>query len=214
MATIPTTPPEGSQKALIEAGLRLFGQQGFDATSTRALAAEAGVNVALIAYHFGGKEGLRQAVTAEVARRIFAAAGTPSMPDGLTPDEALDRLTGILRRIAMFIVAAPEAEVVVNFALHELTQGGPVVDRIYEGFVGPKHAELCALWGLAADEDPESDAVRLSVFAAVGQILYFRVGASVVKRKMGWPAVTPDHARRIADLVTANVRCLIRKDAP
>src|SRR5215218_9209360 len=48
------------------AALRLFASQGFEATSTRAIAAEAGVSHALVRHHFGSKEGLRQAIDEDV----------------------------------------------------------------------------------------------------------------------------------------------------
>src|SRR5690606_9671040 len=55
---------------LIRAALRLFGRQGYEAASTRAIAAEAGTNISSIAYHFGGKEGLRLACADAVADQI------------------------------------------------------------------------------------------------------------------------------------------------
>ena len=75
--------PAGTRADLIAAGLHLFGRDGFAATSTRALAAQAGTNVASIAYHFGGKEGLRLACADEVLRRIAMVAG-PAMPRPLS----------------------------------------------------------------------------------------------------------------------------------
>ncbi len=56
-----------------QAALRLFAQHGSHATSTRAIAAEAGVSVGLVIHHFGSKEGLRTAVEDEVLQ-IFDAA--------------------------------------------------------------------------------------------------------------------------------------------
>ncbi len=50
-----------TRAALIQAALRLFGQKGFDGTSTREIATAAGANIGSIAYHFGGKEGLHTA---------------------------------------------------------------------------------------------------------------------------------------------------------
>lgn len=41
---------------------KLFSESGFDATSTRKIAADANINMAMIAYYFGGKEGLFSAV--------------------------------------------------------------------------------------------------------------------------------------------------------
>ena len=208
MIEIPDKPPEGAQKALIEAGLLLFGQKGFDATSTRELAAKAGVNLALIAYHFGGKDGLRRAVVGEVARRLMAVAGAPQSSDGLTPASALRRLQTILRGVAAFIGSAPEAGPVVNFALAELARGGPMTDLIYEGFIGPKHAELCELWAIAGGKDAGSEEVKLSVFTMIGQVLYFRLGREIVTRKMGWTTIGPDEAGRIGDLIAENLRLL------
>ena len=40
----------------------LFAELGFDATSTRLIAKEAGVNIAMLHYYFGGKEGLYLAI--------------------------------------------------------------------------------------------------------------------------------------------------------
>ncbi len=208
MVEISEKPPEGAQRSLIEAGLLLFGQKGFDATSTRELAAKAGVNVALIAYYFGGKDGLRRAVVAEVARRLMAAAGAPQSTEGLTPAAALMRLQTIVRGMAVFIGSAPEAEPVVNFALSELARGGPMTDLIYDSFIGPKHAELSQLWAIASGGDPESENVKLSVFAMVGQVIYFRLGREIVTRKMGWPTIGPDEAQKIGEVIAGNLRLL------
>lgn len=43
---------------LISAGLKLFSQNGYDATSTRMIAQEAGVNLSAISFHFSSKERL------------------------------------------------------------------------------------------------------------------------------------------------------------
>lgn len=51
-----------SRSKLIDAALPLFAVKGYAAVSIRELAEAAGVNVALINYHFGGKEGLYAAV--------------------------------------------------------------------------------------------------------------------------------------------------------
>ena len=40
----------------------LFAELGFDATSTRLIAKKAGVNIAMLNYYFGGKEGLYMAI--------------------------------------------------------------------------------------------------------------------------------------------------------
>ncbi|MHC3816892.1 TetR/AcrR family transcriptional regulator [Streptomyces sp. DT9] len=61
--------------------LELFAERGFEATSTRAVAAAAGLSPALVTRHFGSKQGLRAAVDEEVLGRIgeaLAGAGAGS----------------------------------------------------------------------------------------------------------------------------------------
>ncbi len=60
----------------MSAGMKAFAAAGFDGARVEEIAAAAGVNKALISYHFGGKQGLFAAIVegmlAEVHRRIAA----------------------------------------------------------------------------------------------------------------------------------------------
>ncbi|WP_116951993.1 TetR/AcrR family transcriptional regulator [Jiangella endophytica] len=78
MAATARRPDRGEARAaLLTAGLRLFADQGYAATTTRQIAAEAGVSHALLRYHFSSKAGLREAVDEDVLgsfARSFATA--------------------------------------------------------------------------------------------------------------------------------------------
>jgi TetR/AcrR family transcriptional regulator len=54
--------PEATKQALLEAGSVLFAEHGFDGVSIDDVAGRAGVNKALISYHFRGKRGLYVAI--------------------------------------------------------------------------------------------------------------------------------------------------------
>lgn len=56
-----------ARKRLLDAATQLFAEKGLDGTSTRDLAKTADLNVSLISYYFGGKEGLYKAVISEFA---------------------------------------------------------------------------------------------------------------------------------------------------
>lgn len=68
--------PEATRRALVEAGGELFAERGYDGVATEEVAVRAGVNKALISYHFRGKRGLYVAVLestfAEIAARLEA----------------------------------------------------------------------------------------------------------------------------------------------
>ncbi|MGZ5278523.1 MAG: TetR/AcrR family transcriptional regulator [Pseudobdellovibrionaceae bacterium] len=65
----PETPrDDGSARArLIDAATKLFSEHGLDGTSTRDIAKAADLNISLISYYFGGKEGLYKTVIHEFA---------------------------------------------------------------------------------------------------------------------------------------------------
>lgn len=205
----PDLAPEGTRLALIEAGLLLFGQQSFAATSTRQLAACANTNIGSIAYHFGGKDGLRLACAAEFARRVGAVVATVPDQTDLSPDLARAQLRLILRRMVAFLIGGHSADAMVPFMLRELAEGGTAVDTMYLRLVEPTHRRLCALWATVTGADPESEAVRLSVFCLVGQVMYFRIGGSIVARRMGWSDIGPAEADRIAATLLRNLDALL-----
>jgi AcrR family transcriptional regulator len=61
---------EATRDALLKAAMRRFTLLGYDHTTTRDVAADAGVNVALINRYFGSKDGLFAAVMGEYAQAM------------------------------------------------------------------------------------------------------------------------------------------------
>jgi TetR/AcrR family transcriptional regulator, regulator of cefoperazone and chloramphenicol sensitivity len=219
------TPPSSAdltRLALIRAALTLFGSKGFDGTSTRDIAALANANIGSIAYHFGGKDGLRLAAADHIVQTIQAIAGQAmgnldaAMAGRLEPEAARAQLTGALERMITFIVASPEAGEVVQFVLRELSQPTAALDRIYNGVFEPVHKRLCMLWEQATGEPAESDRTKLTVFTLIGQVVYFRIGREAVRRRMGWTEIGPQQASDILDVARSNLVAILegRKGQP
>ncbi|MCA0417760.1 MAG: CerR family C-terminal domain-containing protein [Proteobacteria bacterium] len=203
----------GTREALIRAGLDLFGRHGFEASSIRQIARVAGVNSAGIAYHFGGKDGLRQAcaeaVVATMKQRVFGAAAAMPPLDGLASEAAVELLLGIIGRVTAFATQAAESETIARFVLREMTEPTTAFETLYEGLVGPVHGQLCRLWAVATGMEPEAQDTRLAVFATIGQVLYFRLARPAVMRRMGWSSIDAAESEAIADVIRANVRASI-----
>ena len=60
---------------IITVARRLFAEKGLAGVSTREIAGEAGLNISLISYYFGGKEGLYKAVIHEFASQASGQMG-------------------------------------------------------------------------------------------------------------------------------------------
>ena len=206
--SLPPSRSDATRAALVAAALDLFGAKGFEATSTREIGASAGANIAAIAYHFGGKEGLRLACADFVAAtvgQIFAdlACDVPD-PRELAPDEARSALIRFAEALVEAIVVRDEGRRLARFVLREMLEPSEAFDRLYQTF-GPIHARACAFWGRAAGAEAESEATRLSVFAAIGQIVYFRIARPAVLRRMGWREIGADEGAAIKRLVADNL---------
>ena len=212
MKTISDT-DAGTREALVQAGLDLFGRHGFEASSIREIAQAAGVNSAGIAYHFGGKDGLRQAcaeaVVATMKQRVFGAVAAMPPLDGLAPEMAVELLLGIVGRVTAFATQAPESETIARFVLREMMEPTSAFDALYEGLVGPVHGQVCRLWAVATGMESEAQETRLAVFATIGQVIYFRLARPAVMRRMGWDAIGPAEGEAIAGVIRANVRASI-----
>ena len=208
--------PEATRKALIDAALELFGTNGFEATSTREIARRAGANIASIAYHFGGKGGLRQACADAVRSLIGEMVGSafarsnPVVTASAEPETAAHVLEAIMRHVVRTALLSPQAVRFVPFVLREINGNSPVLDSLYRELMEPTHRRLCALWGAATGAEPESAAVRLAVFAMVGQMIYFRIGSQIVTRRMGWQEYSSAEVEQIADTVCTNLRAALQ----
>lgn len=62
--------PIPTRDSILDAACRLFGEKGFDATTIRAIAKEAGVDPALVMHYFKNKAGLFDAVTDTVSELL------------------------------------------------------------------------------------------------------------------------------------------------
>lgn len=204
----PAISPENTRETLIREALRLFGDKGFDGASTREIADAAGTNVASIAYHFGGKSGLHRACGEAVAKMLANASGQTGAPpeDAPISREALrGRISDILKRMAAFLFSSPQSDLAVPFILREMAHPGEAFEAIYNGMMEPVHKRLCILWAGATGGDPESDEVKLTVFSMIGQLLYFRIGARAVARRLGREALSDQDIAAIRTVIEANI---------
>ena len=142
---------------------------------------------------------------------MLAAAG-PDAPPPADPGAAAAALTELVRAMVGFLLLRPEARLVAGFILREMAQPSSALDTIYDGLFEGIHRRACAIWAAATGQEPESETVRLAVFSAVGQIVYFHIGRPVVERRMGWPAIGVREADAVAETIVRNLIARIEAD--
>jgi AcrR family transcriptional regulator len=204
---------EDTRSALIRAGIELFGRNGFDGASTREIAKAAGVNIAGIAYHFGGKSGLHRACGEAIAAIVVAhvAAATPPDEDlsALDPESATDLFVAAVCGIGRFMLGRPEAESVARFMVREQMDPSETFETLYEGLIRPRHETMCRLFARATGEDPENPEVIIAVSAMFGQIMFFRVGRATAMARLGWETFDGERLESVLAVVTSAIRATI-----
>lgn len=74
------------RERILAAAARLFATKGFDATGVRELATEAGVNLAMVNYYFGSKEGVVSAVISRFSNAYLTAMREELFGEGVAED--------------------------------------------------------------------------------------------------------------------------------
>jgi len=114
--------PENDIKIrILRAAKKLFAENGFDGTSVRQICEEAGANVSLVSYHFGGKENVFAACS-----KAFSQRKIRSMKDGLDPVEGVRLL---IREVTLYREAEPE---LISIVQQEIIRNTPRIQKIRE----------------------------------------------------------------------------------
>lgn len=200
-------PRDAASTRLLQSGLRVFGEHGFHGVSTRELAQAAGVNVAQIAYYFGGKEGYYLAVARHLVDRYAtplgaladqARQGLEASPADRTSDRTwLERLLGAAARA---LLAHSDAQHVVAFVQREQLQPTAAFDVLYDGLIRPLHEAFSLLASRFAGSAADDPATILRAHALLGQVLAFATARATLMRRLGWQSYAPEQIDQIAGI--------------
>jgi AcrR family transcriptional regulator len=123
----------GTREAILAAASTLFAERGYEATTIRAVAAEAGVDPALV-HHFHGTK----------AALFAAATRLPYNPAEAIPALLADGLDGAGERIVRFVVTTWDDEErrapllgLMRSALTHDPAGGAITEFLRAGVLGP-----------------------------------------------------------------------------
>jgi TetR/AcrR family transcriptional regulator len=195
--------PAATREALMHAAIPLFAERGFDGATVEEIARGAGVNKALVSYHFGGKQGLLTAIL---------EAGLARAEERLAPVRASDRPAEQRLRdfVAIWVDTVSEAPAFPAMMLREMISGGrhlePVVlDRLVGVMFGAVRGILedGVREGRFRPVDP-----LLTHLSLMGSLLFFLSTGPARGHLMGagrLPGPVPtqdDFVRHMQDLIT------------
>ncbi len=121
---------EESREKLIKSAVKLFATKGFEGTTVRDIADDAGVNLSLVSYYFQGKLGLYRASIEEFGKKRSDVARQFVGKPAESMEEFRVRLTMLIEEMVSFQVANPYP---CQIIMREIDQGLPHAADIFEG---------------------------------------------------------------------------------
>jgi len=188
------TKSEETKRQLLKAATTAFAYEGFHATSLKKIAQTAGVNQALIAYHFGNKKGLYLAVFEAIVDKIQANVGSGETSlqtllgvDGAarTGPESLKQALFSIVDTMLELLSSDESREWALLITREQASPTEAFEVLYEGFMG-RLLDLSTRVIQLLKPDAGENETRLFVILMMGQILVLRVSRTAVLRHMGW----------------------------
>jgi len=161
-ASAPPSPDDLTAAARIrDAAVRLFGERGYERTSVRDIASQAGVSPALVIHHFGSKDGLR-----DECDRWMLAQLSEKRTDALT---AQPRET-----IAQWLNDPEQFRPLVDYLAIMLTDDGEHGRTLFDLLLGETRALLdagVADGSMRPTDDPEARALLVTLHGIAPVIL-------------------------------------------
>lgn len=205
-------------RAILQAALELFGDLGYDGTSTRMIANKAGVNISAIGYYFGGKEGLYFSVmlnirdeSYEYLKEVFEYRDKFSLKSKMTKLEALKLLDIITNSLVKMFVESDKSRNWARLIIREQSSPSKAFDILYEKNIKPLQEIYCDIVATNLGLRSNNVEVKIISHALFGQILSFCVSRESLLRLLGVKTLSANHNKIIKKILIRNSRLILRK---
>lgn len=170
------------QKILDTAG-DVFGRKGYKAATIREICRAAGVNVASINYHFGGKKELYRTVVEDLLSRTFAQYPV---------DEGVDRQSPPEKRLQAFIRGALRRLLSPDglsgypgkgqLVAKEMADPSPFLNDLVEKFIRPTAAVLLSIIREMLGPKATAKQIARCQISVIGQCFHYAMARPIISR--------------------------------
>lgn len=203
---VPRSDSADTRDRLIQAGIRLFGEHGFEATTTRGLAEAAGANIGSIAYHFGHKRGLYLAAARHIAEQLRTRLALDAPAPAADRDAALAALRAVTRRMVRTFAEDEECRRWLLLVMREQVRPGEAFEILQAEAFGLVQATLGGLIARLTDREVDDRRVILETHTLVGQIVFFLIGREPLLRRLEIAAFDETILAEIEAVIDAHLR--------
>jgi len=162
--------PEGTRSKLIDSAGHVFADLGYHAATVREICARAGVNAALVNYHFGDKLELYTEVLRHSIGKSANGIIQQALQSEAAPEDALRELIhAMLRRVCW----ADRPGWHFRLMVHEFAQPTPAMAIVIDETMRPIYERFRALIGEMLGLPSGHDKTRLCAHSVIAQVVHY-----------------------------------------
>lgn len=195
---------DDSREKLVKSALKFFAQKGFEGTTVRDIADDAGVNLSLVSYYFQGKLGLYRACIEEFGKGRQERAKQILSHYADSAEEFRVRLELLVGEIVDFQIGNPYP---CQIVLREIDQGLPHAKDIFQNTLMTTFTLLVEFISAAKKKGIVNESADPAIVAGILQGACFHMGRMETVRKLflnqtlADPVLRKQHVDQLIDLI-------------
>lgn len=203
-----------SRKKIINSAIILFANKGFDSTSTREICKHAGVNLSLIPYYFGNKDGLYTNIIESIINYGLAFMQddldkTQSI-NSMNIDEKIELYRSILEKYTEFLYSENVPSSFVVLMVKEQTVSHSKFSEIYSQKINILYSALRKILASILNKKEKDKAITFEVSSIIGQILGYKLMDRATLDSLEQDFYTKDDNKKIKSIVMTYIETNIQ----
>jgi len=167
-----------SRKKIINSAIMLFANKGFESTSTREICKHAGVNLSLIPYYFGNKDGLYISIIESIVNYgltyLQEEITKTNTIETMSIDEKIVLYRALLRKYVEFLYSENVPNSFVILMIKEQTVSHSKFGEIYTQKINLLYKALRKILASILEKNENDKIIILEVSSIIGQVLSFK----------------------------------------
>jgi AcrR family transcriptional regulator len=208
---------EETRARIVAAALRMFGERGFEAASTRDIATSAGVNAPALQYYFDNKEGVYIACVEHIVARVWeclldvTTAAERALEENVSDAELIERFCTMQAQLAQFMFTVKDAEDWRLFMARLQSGEGPPAgfQLVYQHVSGRITKVLAGIVGRLLGQSADDEDTLIRTTTVSGQLHVFQFARRSVLARLNWDRVDAGRLETLKRIVREHTTVLL-----
>lgn len=204
-----------SKKKIINSAIVLFANKGFGSTTTREICKHAGVNLSLIPYYFGNKEGLYMNIIDSILNYGLAymqnEISQANSVNSLSINEKITLYRTLLEKYVEFLYSENVPSSFVALMIKEQLISHSKFSDVYSQKISIFYGALRKILASISNKRESDKAVIYEVSSIIGQILGYKLMNRATLDALGQDLYTKDDNKKIKNIVLSYIDIALEK---